>query len=210
MFLFIVKLIWLRGALISIKPRLHDTTGCQTCLTTGLKNSCIVYTAGCQSGCTTRFDNRLNEQLFVQHGCQTGWQTRLTTGCIVYTNIQPVVKLVWQPVGCLFTRYSRLSNVNLVVQPVWQPVVLCKRGLTITGLVSCDICLQALKVPWLSIAKSLPVWAVAIAHFTNNWGYYTLLTCLPMYLKNILHFDMKSVSRCVYGVLQHCQFWSIA
>jgi len=28
--------------------------------------------------------------------------------------IQPVVKLVvqpvWQPVGCLFTRYSRLSN----------------------------------------------------------------------------------------------------
>ena len=42
-------------------------------------------------GCTTRFDNRLNEQwLFVQHGCQTGCtvcQTRcttgLTTGCIV-------------------------------------------------------------------------------------------------------------------------------
>jgi len=44
-----------------IKPRLHDTTGCQT-------------------------------------RCQTG----------------PVVKPVWQPVwqsfGCLFTRYSRLSN----------------------------------------------------------------------------------------------------
>ena len=50
--------------------------------------------------------------------CQTGCQTRLTTGfttgCIVYTNIQPVVKPVWQPVwqsvGCLFTRYSRLSS----------------------------------------------------------------------------------------------------
>jgi len=50
-----------------------------------------------------------------------------------------------------------------------------------------------MKVPWLSIVKSLPVWAVAIAHFTNNWGYYTLLTCLPMYLKYILHFDMKGV-----------------
>jgi len=35
------------------------SAGCQTRLTTG----CIVYTAGC----TTRFDNRLNEQgLFVQ------------------------------------------------------------------------------------------------------------------------------------------------
>jgi len=53
---------------------------------------------------------------------------------------------------------------------------------------------QKPKVPWLKMAKSLPVWAVCIAHFTNNWGYYTLLTCLPMYLKNILHFDMKSVS----------------
>jgi len=40
----------------------------------------------------------------------------------------------------------------------------------------------------------MPVWAVAIAHFTNNWGYYMLLTCLPKYLKEILHFDMKSVS----------------
>ena len=36
----------------------------------------------------------------------------LTTGCIVYTNIQPVIKLV--------------------VQPVRQPVLSCKRGLTYT------------------------------------------------------------------------------
>ena len=41
------------------------STGCQTRLTTGLTNGYVVYTAGC----TTRFDNRLNEQwLFVQHG----------------------------------------------------------------------------------------------------------------------------------------------
>jgi len=40
----------------------------------------IVYTASCQSGCTTQFDNRLNEQwVCIQHGCQTA----LTTGCIV-------------------------------------------------------------------------------------------------------------------------------
>jgi len=42
-----------------LKPRLHDTTCCQT-------------------------------------GCQTGFSS--STGCIVYTDIQPVVKLVWQPV----------------------------------------------------------------------------------------------------------------
>jgi len=45
------------------------STGCQTRLTTGLTTGYIVYTAGCQCGCTTRFNNRLNEQwLFVQHG----------------------------------------------------------------------------------------------------------------------------------------------
>jgi len=79
-----------------VKPRLHDTTCCQTGCQTNRVNVCIHDTTGCQTRCTTRFDNRLNEQLFVQHGCKTGCQTRLTTGlttsCIVYTNIQPVVK----------------------------------------------------------------------------------------------------------------------
>jgi len=83
---------------------------------TGLTTGCIVYTAGCQTGCTSRYDNRLNEQwLFVQHDCQTGCQTGLTTGLttgwmFVYT-IQPVVKPV--------------------VQPVWQPAVSCKRGIKV-------------------------------------------------------------------------------
>jgi len=64
-----------------LTPRLHDTTCCQTGCQTGLTTGCIVYTAGCQPGCTTRFDNRLNEQrLFVQNGCQTGCQ-------FVYTGV---------------------------------------------------------------------------------------------------------------------------
>jgi len=41
--------------LLTFKPRLHDITccqtGCQTRLTTGLTTGCIVYTAGCQTGC---------------------------------------------------------------------------------------------------------------------------------------------------------------
>jgi len=50
------------------------------------------------------------------------------------------------------------------------------------------------RVPWLSFAKSLPLYALAVAHFTCTCGYYTLLTCLPQYFKYILHFDIKSVS----------------
>ena len=45
-------------------------------------------------------------------------------------------------------------------------------------------------VPWIKIATSPPFWACAVAHTTFNWGYYTLLTCLPMYMHDVLHFDM--------------------
>jgi len=49
------------------------------------------------------------------------------------------------------------------------------------------------RVPWLSIVKSPPMYALSVAHFTCNLGYYTLLTCLPQYFKYILHFDIKEV-----------------
>lgn len=45
-------------------------------------------------------------------------------------------------------------------------------------------------VPWAAIAKSKPVWALSVAHMANNWGFYTLLTCLPTFLKDILQFDI--------------------
>jgi len=54
---------------VLLKPRLHDTTGCQT-------------------GCTIRFDNRFDNRVertatVRSTGCQTGLTTGLTTGCIV-------------------------------------------------------------------------------------------------------------------------------
>jgi len=51
-----------------------------------------------------------------------------------------------------------------------------------------------LHVPWLSLAKCLPLYALAVANFTIDFGNYTLVTCLPQYFKHILHFDIKSVS----------------
>jgi len=54
-----------------------------------------------------------------------------------------------------------------------------------------------LRVPWLSFAKSRPLYALAVANFTCMSVYITLLTCLPQYFKHILHFDIKSVSAAV-------------
>jgi len=80
---------------VTVKPRLHDTTGCQTGCQTGLTTgwttcwtNSTVRSTGCQNGCTTRFDNRFDNRVertaVHSSGCQTGWM-------FVYT-IQPVVK----------------------------------------------------------------------------------------------------------------------
>ncbi|XP_013411028.1 sialin [Lingula anatina] len=47
-----------------------------------------------------------------------------------------------------------------------------------------------LKTPWFSILTSMPFWAILMAHMCNNWGFYTLLTTLPKYMREILKFDI--------------------
>lgn len=46
--------------------------------------------------------------------------------------------------------------------------------------------------PWRAILTSFPVYAIATAHLTYTWGFYTLVTLLPAYMKNIMHFDMQN------------------
>ncbi|XP_023019242.1 putative inorganic phosphate cotransporter protein picot isoform X1 [Leptinotarsa decemlineata] len=46
-------------------------------------------------------------------------------------------------------------------------------------------------VPWMSIAKSMPFYAILLAHMGHNYGYETLMTELPTYMKQIHHFSIK-------------------
>lgn len=50
---------------------------------------------------------------------------------------------------------------------------------------------EKLPIPWRAVLTSVPFWALMVTHFGQNWGFYTLLTEMPSYLKNILHFDIK-------------------
>ncbi|CAG9824281.1 unnamed protein product [Phaedon cochleariae] len=47
-------------------------------------------------------------------------------------------------------------------------------------------------IPWVSILKSLPFYAILLAHMGHNYGYETLMTELPTYMKQIHHFSLKS------------------
>lgn len=49
-------------------------------------------------------------------------------------------------------------------------------------------------VPWGKFLRSGPVWAVIVAHFTYNWGYYTLLAWLPSYFEMALGLNVEKSS----------------
>ncbi|XP_068597753.1 sialin-like [Brachionichthys hirsutus] len=46
-------------------------------------------------------------------------------------------------------------------------------------------------IPWRAIATSRPLWAIVVAHFSFNWTFYTLLTLLPTYMKDMLGFSIQ-------------------
>ena len=48
--------------------------------------------------------------------------------------------------------------------------------------------------PFKQIFTSVPMLALSIGAVGQNWGFYTLLTEIPTYLSDILHFSLQSVS----------------
>jgi len=44
--------------------------------------------------------------------------------------------------------------------------------------------------PWRKILTSVPVWALAVAFFANVWGFYTLVSCIPLFMHDVLGFNM--------------------
>ncbi|XP_055900366.1 sialin-like isoform X1 [Biomphalaria glabrata] len=64
-----------------------------------------------------------------------------------------------------------------------------------------------LKVPWLRIFTSMPVWAIVVANITSDWGAYTLLTNIPTYINEVLKFDITSNG--LVSALPYIMFWLV-
>ncbi|KAJ8681411.1 hypothetical protein QAD02_017198 [Eretmocerus hayati] len=45
--------------------------------------------------------------------------------------------------------------------------------------------------PWHYILRSKPVWALVVLNFGNAWGFFTLSSDMPKYLKNVLKFSVE-------------------
>ncbi|XP_012234521.2 putative inorganic phosphate cotransporter [Linepithema humile] len=45
--------------------------------------------------------------------------------------------------------------------------------------------------PWISIFRSLPVWALLVTQCAQGWGFWMLLTETPSYMTSIMRFDIQ-------------------
>ncbi|XP_046393448.1 sialin-like isoform X2 [Ischnura elegans] len=49
-------------------------------------------------------------------------------------------------------------------------------------------------LPWLSILTDIHVWAAIIYQWSSGWVLYIMLSDIPTYMKNILHFDIQKLA----------------
>ncbi|CAG9863086.1 unnamed protein product [Phyllotreta striolata] len=50
---------------------------------------------------------------------------------------------------------------------------------------------QPKDIPWRSILKSGPLWALIAAQVGHDWGFFTMVTDLPTYMSDVLKFNIK-------------------
>lgn len=50
---------------------------------------------------------------------------------------------------------------------------------------------RPIKTPWKAIFTSPAAMALVIVHSAHNWGFWTILTEIPSYMKSVLHFNIK-------------------
>ncbi|XP_036140385.1 sialin isoform X2 [Monomorium pharaonis] len=62
----------------------------------------------------------------------------------------------------------------------------------ITATLSDDEKKEKIIHPWKAMFTSPPVWAIVAAHFSENWGFYTMLTQLPTFMKDVLDFKLDT------------------
>lgn len=67
---------------------------------------------------------------------------------------------------------------------------------------------ESRSVPWKSILTCVPVWAVLVTQCGISWLFYTQLTEMPTYMKNILQFDITQNS--MLSALPYITAWLFA
>lgn len=53
---------------------------------------------------------------------------------------------------------------------------------------------NAKHLPLSRLLSKLPTWAIIVANMTNNWGYFVLLSWMPVYFKTVFNVNLKQAA----------------
>ncbi|CAG0900572.1 unnamed protein product, partial [Cyprideis torosa] len=125
-------------------------------------------------------------------GCPFGTVLALSTSGLLASSSWrwPSVFYVWGVLGLLWVCAWLLL---ISETPNTHPRIKASERREIKEALGASVLLstaQAQPIPYREIVKSWPFWAILVAHFGQNWGFYTLLTEIPTYLNNVLRVDL--------------------
>ncbi|KAF7274566.1 hypothetical protein GWI33_012784 [Rhynchophorus ferrugineus] len=63
-------------------------------------------------------------------------------------------------------------------------------------------------IPWRAILTSAPIWALVIAQIGHDWEFFTMVTDLPKYMKDMLHFNVTQNG--IWSSLPYILMWIIS
>ncbi|XP_040985080.1 sodium-dependent phosphate transport protein 3-like isoform X5 [Aquila chrysaetos chrysaetos] len=122
-------------------------------------------------------------------GCTFGtFFALLVAGIICQTLGWPFVSYIFGGVGCVWC----LCWFLLVYEdPAHHPWISAREQEYIVSLLAHQGRSHGHALPLVAMAKSLPLWAITIACFCTDWLFYMLLTSMPTFMSNVLHFDLR-------------------
>lgn len=63
-------------------------------------------------------------------------------------------------------------------------------------------------IPWRGILTSVPVWALVATQIGHDWGFFTMVTDLPKYMKEVLKFNVKENG--LWSALPYIVMWIVS
>ncbi|XP_038023251.1 sodium-dependent phosphate transport protein 3-like isoform X2 [Anas platyrhynchos] len=122
-------------------------------------------------------------------GCTFGtFSALLVAGFICQSLGWPLVFYIFGGVGCAWC----LCWFLLVYEdPASHPWISAGEREYIVASLAHQGSSHGLSLPLGAMAKSLPLWAIAIACFCTDWLFYMLLTSMPTFMSSVLHFDLS-------------------
>ncbi|XP_072246727.1 sialin [Leuresthes tenuis] len=132
-------------------------------------------------------------------------RSRLLTISYIGAQLGTVIALPLSGEICFYLDWTYVFYVFGAVGLVWfilwsllvfdtpntHPRISEQERLYITASLKNELSTSSGHIPWRAIVTSRPLLAIVVAHFSYNWTFYTLLTLLPTYMKDVLGFSIK-------------------